>query len=572
MKKTLELAWGVIRRPAPTFRRIKEEKPLGRGILVTLVPLVIVFSVSILRKLWMGIETFIPLMPVPYLHIVAYTALFNFMARMLKKENRYKSLLSANFFIFAVVATIGYLITEGISSVTNWEIGKSLALCQVLLIPWSLSLLILALREVYKITTLKAMAIFGLTLLLTLPLFIVTIPNFYTFSLPLAIVILGLLICSVVVLIFKKVLLGSLIRKKILYSLSLFGSLFIVLLIAAGLNMARIPGIIMTRYCISPQSIAIDEQSNIYVTSLLQPGSIFKFNSSGKFLESFRRVFAFMPQVITDSKGMIYLASLLAREGSWHLQTFNEKGELIRPISLKLREPINRDYRRYLTDIGIDGQGNIYILARLRKNEEFKSKVQKFNPEGKILMEFGEKGKGDGEFHAPGAMTVDREGHIYITGLHKIQKFDNKGRFIRIFKSPREEDPEYLGHWPRDIEVDREGNIYVLVMDREIEEERKIWVSRVKKFDFQGNLLMSIGGREKDEEDFWLADEIAVDREGHIYVVDHMNRRIQVFNSQGEFLRSIKHNPFMIKWFKESIIGWMLDKVSRPSRVVELKK
>ncbi|MBU4561118.1 hypothetical protein L6386_00865, partial [bacterium] len=163
-------------------------------------------------------------------------------------------------------------------------------------------------------------------------------------------------------------------------------------------------------------------------------------------------------------------------------------------------------------------------------------------------------------------------GHIYITGLHKIQKFDNTGKFIKVFKSLKEKDLAYLGQLPMDIEVDREGNIYVLVMDKEIEGKKEIRVSRVKKFDSQGNLLMSIGSREREEEDFWFPDEIAVDSNGHIYVADGINHRIQVFDKQGEFLRSIKPNPFMIRWFNKSYIGWMLDNVSRPSRVVELKK
>ena len=569
MKKTLELAWGVIRRPAPTFRRIKEEKPLGRGILVTLVPLVIVFSIAIFQELWRGIET-IPRLSFPYLVIIVYPVLFNFMARVLKEGNKYKSLLIANLFIFGVVATIGYLIMAGVSFVTKWQMGKSFALCQLFLILWLLSLLILALREVYEIATSKTIAIFGLTLFLTLPLFIVTIPNFYTFSLPLAIVILGLLICFVVALIFKRVLLGSLIRKKILYSLSLLGSLFIILLIAGSLNMVGIPGIIMTRYCTSPQSIAIDDLSNIYVASLLQPYTVFKFDSSGKFLDKFKKDFGY--QVIIDYEGMIYLAVPQLRKGIWHLQKFNEEGELIGLISLKMKEPTDRDYLNRLRDIGIDGQGNIYILARLEIDKKAEYKVQKFNPAGKLLMEFGKKGKGDREFHVPWAMTVDREGYIYVTGLHKIQKFDSNGKFIKVFKSPKEKDAAYLGQLPMDIKVDREGNIYVLVMDWEIEEERKIRVSKVKKFNSQGNLLMSIGSKEKEEENFWFPDEIAVDSRGHIYVVDRINHRIQVFDKQGEFLRSIKHNPFMIKWFSKSYIGWMLDSVSRPSRVVELKK
>lgn len=576
MKKTLELAWGVIRRPAPTFRRIKEEKPLGRGILVALIPLIVIFVISILRGAWIGIEfvtlsviyTATILILLVYPVIISCTVFFDFTARLLKAKSEYKSLLISNFFIFGVVVSIGYLI------ITSFHLliksGLFISLCKILFSAWAIFLLILTLREIYKFSISKSIAIFSLTFLLILPLFVATIPNLYSTSLPSCITILALLICLIIVLIFKRILLGSLIRKKILYFLSLLGSLSAILLITSYLNVILIPSKIMVRYCTSPQSIAIDDLNNIYVASVFQSGKIFKFNSSGKFLDKFKGNVGY--QVIIDYEGMIYLAAPQLRKGSWHLQKFNKEGELISSISLKMKEPTDRDYHNHLKDIGIDGQGNIYILARLEKDKKVEYKVQKFNPEGKLLMEFGKKGKGDGEFYGSWAMTVDKKGNIYVTGLYKIQKFDDTGKFIKVFKSPKEKDSAYLGQLPMDIEVDRDGNIYVLVMDWEIEEERKIRVSKVKKFDSQGNLLMSIGSREREEEDFWFPDGIAVDSKGHIYVADRINHRIQVFDKQGEFLRSIKHNPFMIKWYEESIIGKFFDKMGRPSRVVELKK
>lgn len=575
MKKTLELAWGVIRRPTPTFRRIKEEKPLGRGIFIAFLPLFIMFYISIFREIGLeigGREVLIVVIPFTYLVILSYTALLNFTARLLKSKNEYKNLLISNFFIFGVIGSIKCLVVTGLSlskypltatvcSPAGCHAVKSLSpqsiLITLLFAFWMFFLLILALKEIYKFSASNAMTIFGLTFLLILLLFIVTIPNLYSTSLPICIVILALLICVILILIFKKVLSKETFRRKTFYFFAIFGALLIVLLRVEILNGVVIPGNIQARYCVYPQKIITGSRGNIYVTSI-GFGGIYKFDPEGKFLGRFESDYP--NKIASGSEGIIYIAGWGYKKGC-KIQKLTEDGKPIETILLKPPFPISTGY---IKDMNVDSQGNIYLLIshsqRIPKKTEYK--VQKFSPEGKFLMEFGEEGKGDKQFYLPWSIAIDEKGNIYVTGMYRFQKFDNKGRFVKIFKSTKERDPEYCGISSWNIEVDKEGNIYTLsqYLKKELKEEIKVW--KLKKFNRQGKPIMTIEITGNGYEKFWHPAGMAIGKNAYIYLADPYNHRIQVFNNQGKFLKNIKHNPFMIKWYEESLIGRLLESIS----------
>lgn len=58
-----------------------------------------------------------------------------------------------------------------------------------------------------------------------------------------------------------------------------------------------------------------------------------------------------------------------------------------------------------------------------------------FDEEGKVLRKFGQKGDADGEFNAPGGLSVDRAGHLLVcdTGNHRVQVFELSGKFVTKF-------------------------------------------------------------------------------------------------------------------------------------------
>ncbi|MBB5503005.1 hypothetical protein [Paraburkholderia sp. MM5384-R2] len=61
--------------------------------------------------------------------------------------------------------------------------------------------------------------------------------------------------------------------------------------------------------------------------------------------------------------------------------------------------------------------------------------------------------------------------------------------------------------------------------------------SRVAKVDRDGNWLKSWGDRGTGSGQFHTPHSIAVDAHDHVYVADRSNRRIQVFDTAGTFLR-----------------------------------
>jgi sugar lactone lactonase YvrE len=79
-----------------------------------------------------------------------------------------------------------------------------------------------------------------------------------------------------------------------------------------------------------------------------------------------------------------------------------------------------------------------------------------------------------------------------------------------------------------DVTWDPAGNIYI--SDGYIN-------SRVAKADKNGNWLKSWGTKGKKPGEFTTPHSIAADAQGNIYVADRGNRRIQVFDGDGKFLR-----------------------------------
>jgi DNA-binding beta-propeller fold protein YncE len=63
--------------------------------------------------------------------------------------------------------------------------------------------------------------------------------------------------------------------------------------------------------------------------------------------------------------------------------------------------------------------------------------------------------------------------------------------------------------------------------------------SRIAKADKDGNWIKSWGNRGTNSGEFNTPHNIAADAKGNVYVADRGNRRIQVFDSEGKFLRII---------------------------------
>lgn len=169
--------------------------------------------------------------------------------------------------------------------------------------------------------------------------------------------------------------------------------------------------------------------------------------------------------------------------------------------------------------------GSIYVA------DTNNHRIQKFDAAHKFVSEWGSMGTAPGQFNEPWAVAVGQDGSVYVadTWNHRIQKFDANGTFIKAwgtFGDVGEKFDTNLDqlYGPRDIAISKDGNLWVTDTGNE----------RVIEFSPDGDALTSFGGTGGDVGKFLEPVGIAIDKDGNFFIADTWNRRIQVFNSNFE--------------------------------------
>ncbi|HTC34554.1 MAG TPA: peptidyl-alpha-hydroxyglycine alpha-amidating lyase family protein [Bryobacteraceae bacterium] len=176
------------------------------------------------------------------------------------------------------------------------------------------------------------------------------------------------------------------------------------------------------------------------------------------------------------------------------------------------------------------------------------AQILEFSPEGKYIREIGHNLYAWSFAHA---IRFDKDDNLWAVdkGSDMIIKFDPEGRVAMVFGRKKEASDEGTEPWkhpkpplpaingafrqPTDVTWDTQGNIFI--SDGYIN-------SRVAKFDKNGDWVKQWGTPGSGPGEFNTPHSIAADAQGNIYVADRGNRRIQVFDPDGGFLREITIN------------------------------
>src|SRR4029077_11103320 len=149
-------------------------------------------------------------------------------------------------------------------------------------------------------------------------------------------------------------------------------------------------------------------------------------------------------------------------------------------------------------------------------------RIEKFSPTGSFLSVIASKGSGQGQLGEPNGIAVDRSGNIYVAEVasnHRVQKLAPDGTFIAEWKGP---DVGFYG--PRRIAIGSDDSIYVVDQGR----------TGIVKFSPGGQVLTGWGGKGNGDGQFDDHTSVALDpRTNKVYVADPINKRIQVFDSDG---------------------------------------
>jgi uncharacterized protein (TIGR03663 family) len=154
--------------------------------------------------------------------------------------------------------------------------------------------------------------------------------------------------------------------------------------------------------------------------------------------------------------------------------------------------------------------------------------------DGNLIASFGGSGNQPGKFNDAWSIAVDAASNVYVadTFNHRIQKFDANGGFITAWGRPGATmdpgigpDTQFFG--PRDIVIDSQGRLLVTDTGNK----------RVQVFDANGNFLTQFGADGSRPGQFNEPVGLAIDGQGNVYVADTWNKRIQVFDSNFAFVR-----------------------------------
>jgi DNA-binding beta-propeller fold protein YncE len=206
-------------------------------------------------------------------------------------------------------------------------------------------------------------------------------------------------------------------------------------------------------------------------------------------------------------------------------------------------------YLGEVAGVAVNSKGHIFVLSRGNTTgpafAAAADQLLEFNPDGTFNREIGHNLYAWSFAHA---VKVDKQDNIWVTdkGSDMVIKFDPEGRVVMLFGRKQEasdEDTAPLKHvhpplppvdgqfrQVTDVTWDAAGNTFI--SDGYIN-------SRVAKIDKDGNWIKSWGTPGSGPGQFLQPHSLATDAQGNIYVADRGNRRIQVFNDDGKYLREI---------------------------------
>lgn len=194
-------------------------------------------------------------------------------------------------------------------------------------------------------------------------------------------------------------------------------------------------------------------------------------------------------------------------------------------------------------NIETDRSGNLYVY-------DLQSKIFVFDKSGNYLRQFGQRGKGPGDFDSPSYFKITSDNKIIINDAQNLRVciLDLNGRYIDGFNNNK---------YYRNLRIDKDNNIYSENNSRDLtgltekmkympviknickyDKLNKTWI-KIREFDGEAHKMMRKGnavvGGEIDNKFF---GQISPDNK--IYTGNENNYQINIYATDGKMVRMFK--------------------------------
>jgi DNA-binding beta-propeller fold protein YncE len=248
--------------------------------------------------------------------------------------------------------------------------------------------------------------------------------------------------------------------------------------------------------------VAVDAADRVYIFHRGK-NPIIVLDADGKYLRSWGDGLVKTAHGLRiDREGQVWITDL----GHHQAIRFDPQGKVLLMLGKKDAPGESSDQFNRPADVAFGPAGEIFVADGYGN-----SRVVKFSKEGKYLKEWGKKGKGEGEFHLPHAICIDK-GRVYVGDRenNRVQVFDLEGKFLSQWKETGAPYGLHLTAGGQMLLADGRANL-------------------VRLLDLEGKPLKRWGEKGAGPGQFTLPHGICADSRGAVYVTEVNGQRVQKF-------------------------------------------
>lgn len=195
-------------------------------------------------------------------------------------------------------------------------------------------------------------------------------------------------------------------------------------------------------------NVTIDQDGYIYAFHRAEP-PVLKFDAEGNLVGSFGSEWVSTPHGFRAAPDGSLWGTDYNRQSGHTVTKFDTSGRVLLRLGARGFAGTGPNTFDGPADSAVAANGDIFVA-----DGHWNNRIVKFSAEGRYLMEWGQRGSGQGELDLPHSIVIDRRGRVLVgdRSNHRIQIFDQQGNYL--------DEWDQFG-WPSGLFIDQNDILYV---------------------------------------------------------------------------------------------------------------